>query len=128
MLYYASFEGTEHKMDTTNTNAINAIISNKRAEDISRQSTQGQNNAGYCEDNNNDYNEARDNEFESYVAEVEEALAAEEEAYEAFLAKEEEERSENEDEPLTDEEYEYYMSFVIKYFADDDDPYGLEAA
>ena len=103
-------------------------INTNKIEVIPCKDAQNQNNVGCCEDHNADYNEARDDEFESYVAEVEEALAADEAAYEAFLSKEEEERSKNEDEPLTDDEYEHHKSLEIECYVNFYDPFEMEAA
>ena len=96
------------------------------------QNSQSQRKTGCCENYYNDYCEARiadKFEYEAYVAEEEEALAAEEEAYEALLSEvleEEEIRAQNTHAPLADEEYEYYVALYVN--REDDNLYGLEAA
>lgn len=82
------------------------------------------------EHNENEYPEFRASEMSEYIAYLdqdEEALAAEEEAYEALLFEVCEPCAE-EYEHLTYDEYERYMNCMSKFFANEDDPSGLEVA
>ena len=69
---------------------MNKEINATKIEVVPCKDAQNQNNVGCREDYNADCNEARDDEFESYVAEVEEALLAEiaeEDEFEYFMAR-----------------------------------------